>query len=334
MKRAVPIFKFLLFLGLGGLITWLSVRGIDEESRAAIWASFDQVRWRWIALSGVFGMLSHSSRSLRWQMMLDTLPEAVAEARKTRFPNILMAVMVGYLVNMAVPRLGEVTRCGLVSRYEKISFDRVIGTVFNDRLLDVLVFGLLTVVSLILQSRIVGDYFGTIYSAVVQKIGQVDWRFLALALVVVALTVFSLRFAFRRLFTRVWRVARNVLQGVLTVFKLEKKGLFLFHTALIWFMYWAMLYACFMSSPLTDGLGPLPALVLLAFGTWGFILTPGGLGAYPLVVAGILSLYGVDYGPALGFGWLIWGCQSLFNIFAGLLSFAIFPVYNRTKAVA
>lgn len=286
------------------------------------------VQWQWLILSVILAAGSHLSRAYRWQMMLETLPEV---NKKPRFGNLLMGIMAGYLVNMAVPRAGEITRCTLVSRYEKISFQQVLGTLFNDRILDVVFLLFFTALSMLLQWDIIQSYTMAIWDTVSFKLSQIPILiFVPIVLLLVGL-FFLLRKIGKSLFQKIIGILKNIFEGVLSITRLQRKGEFILHSILIWGMYLLMLYVCFFAIPATQHLGIVQAIVLLSFGTFGFLITPGGLGAYPIIVASVLALYDIDYEIGLAFGWLVWGFQTCLNIIWGLLSFALLPIFNRNK---
>ena len=142
-KIAYKILKFLLFFTIGAFIFWLIYKDQDIERIKSVLKN--DVRYGWVIFSLFIGLLSHISRTIRWGLMIEPI------GHKPRFMNTFLAVMVGYLMNMAFPRMGEISRCGVLSRYEKISFTKLIGTVVAERLVDMI--SLLVLLAMVILSQ-------------------------------------------------------------------------------------------------------------------------------------------------------------------------------------
>jgi glycosyltransferase 2 family protein len=146
-KKVLQALKLLLFISIGLLLVWLSIRGLDEETKKQTVEAFKKANYTWVFLSIVVGILSHWSRAVRWNMLMQPL------GHSPRTSNTFFAVMVGYLANYAFPRLGEVTRCSLVSRYEKVPLNEALGTVVAERIIDVITMLTLFVLTLLLNAN-------------------------------------------------------------------------------------------------------------------------------------------------------------------------------------
>ncbi|HEV7230055.1 MAG TPA: lysylphosphatidylglycerol synthase transmembrane domain-containing protein, partial [Bacteroidia bacterium] len=145
-KKLITFLKVLIFLSLGLFLVWFALKDVDATKRAQIKAAFSSARYSWVFLSLALGVLSHISRSMRWRLMLQTL------GHKPRLSNTFFAVMIGYMANYApIPRLGEASRCGILTRYEKIPFTESFGTVIAERLIDVLCLFLVFVITFFVQ---------------------------------------------------------------------------------------------------------------------------------------------------------------------------------------
>ncbi len=307
--------KTVLSFVLAGILVYWSYKQIPSDKWTDITQAVAQTKWHWIILSMCFAVMSHISRAIRWKQMLETF-------KPVNLGNIFSAQGVGYLVNMALPRVGEATRIGLVSRTEKISIDKVIGTVFNDRIIDVLFLFLVTAVAVLLEYKVIIDYASKNFGDISGKFATINFPLLiGIGIIALILLFIAIKY-FGNVGEKIKAILSNILQGVTSVFKLENKAMFIFHSLFIWLMYFFMIAACMQSMSFTTDLSLSTALVLLAFGTWGFIVTPGGIGAYPIVISSILVLYGKDASLGLAFGWVIWAAQSLLNILMGALSFA------------
>jgi len=315
--------QLVLVVGLTAFILWFSFKDIDAEGWATIRTAFNSINWFWIGVSVFFAVLSHLSRALRWKMMLDTLGKTV------KFSNPFLSLMVSYFINLMLPRAGEAARAAIISKYEKISIDKVVGTIVNDRAIDIIFLVGLTGLAFLLQVDVIGSYALEIFQAISQKILTINyWLLIASALIGIA-TLWFLAKKFNGIFQKVMGLAKNVWQGILSVKNVKSPAMFIFHSCFIWFMYFLMMFVCFQALPFTQHLGWQVGLVLFAFGTWGFVLTPGGIGAYPLAIAAVLSLYGIEHAQGMAFGWIVWFVQTVLNILGGSVSLLILPLLNK-----
>ena len=151
-SKIITFIKFVFFLGLGLLIIWLSVRNLTGAEKDEIIHSFRIANYNWVFLAIILGIISHVLRSLRWMIFFEPM------GYHPSFKNTFFAVMVGYFANMAFPRLGEVTRCGVLARYEKIPFNKSFGTVVTERALDMIIFFLLFLLMIFTQIGTLHDY--------------------------------------------------------------------------------------------------------------------------------------------------------------------------------
>ena len=337
-KRILTILQYSLFLGLGIFLIWLSVKDFEAEQWNTLWDSFRKADYRWIVLSMVLALLSHSSRAMRWQMLIEPF------APRPTFKNAFMATMVGYFANLAFPRLGEVTRCGAIAKYEQVPFGKAFGTVVTERVIDVLLLLAITVITVVTQFHVLGDFFMEkvanpltvkLSSLIAAKNLLYNLALVAGALLFLGIAYFILRnFRETALYRRIMRFIIGIWQGVKSVSKVKNIPLFIFHSLFIWFMYFVMIYVCFFAIPATTGLGAGVGLAVLAFGSFGFIATQGGIGAYQLFVAGLLVLYGIQYDVAYGFSWLIWAGQIGMTLIVGFASLVLMPILNKKANVS
>lgn len=325
-KALANILKFLFFLGIGIFLIWLSVRHLTDDNKKQISDALHRADYTWILISIAVGMLSHVSRAIRWKMLLAPL------GHNPTTSNTFFAVMVGYFANYAIPRLGEVSRCGILTRYEKIPFGESFGTVIVERIVDVVCFLLLVIVVLCVQFGTISSYLSeTLFPAFSQKIASSKTLLLVLAAsgtVLIAL-FFLLR---NKIKGRVKNLVTGFTEGLKTIRKLRSPGTFILHSLLIWFIYYAMLHLCFLCLDETKGLGFGAAITTLLVATLTVMVTPGGLGAYPIAVASILSIYAVNSDTiGIAIGWLVWLSQFTAIVFFGLLSLVLLPVLNKDK---
>lgn len=328
-KQIVNLLKIVLPLGLGIFLIWYYAQSLDEQGKKDIISSFQKANYGWILFSLVFAVLSHISRAYRWKYTLRPL------GYEPKFWNSFFSVMIAYLVNLAVPRLGELSRCGVMSRYEKIPFDKLLGTVIAERVADFIILILTTVVVVLIQIEVIGGLLNEILLAIEQKfsIGVVVGLIGVMA--IGALSILYLLFSKNiknPLILKIREFVAGLLQGIASILKMKDKWAFIGHTIFIWAMYVLMFYLCFFSLPETNSVpfgGVLTAFVL---GGFTIVLTNGGIGAYPLAIVQVLSLYGIAEGVGGAFGWIVWTAQTVLLLVFGAISFALMPIYNKMNA--
>lgn len=331
MKKAlVNILKFILPLGLGVFLIWLVVKDLTPEDRDNVWQSFRSADYFWIFIALIAGLLSQFSRAWRWLLMLEPL------GYKAKFSNSFFSVAIGYLANLAFPRLGEVTRCGIMNRYEKIPLPALLGTVLAERVIDMLILLVLTFITLFTQYQLLADLINTYLltplndkiKMLTDSIGLV----LILGTVFLILTVllfYLLRRKMQALFIKVSGVLKSFVEGIITVKKLRNKGSFIFHSIFIWIMYISMMYFSTFALAETTGLSVGAMLAAFVFGTFGMIAVQGGIGAYPALIMLVLELYGTSKTGAFAFGWLTWSSQTIEILILGLISMVAAPFFNK-----
>lgn len=334
-KPFLTILQYLFFLGLGVLFVWLSVRKINYEHWLQIKTSLHRARlYLIIPVCGML-LLSHYSRAMRWRILMEPMGY-----HPSRF-NTFAAVMIGYLVNAGVPRLGEVVKCTLLARYEKVRADRLVGTIVMERAVDVVCLIVAFTAALYFQGHVIGDFVSSLFGGAfrddtghtsTQKIALYVGGFVALLLI---LYIVLKRFGHIDAIGKVKKVVYGILHGLQSIRFIKHKGWFVFHTLFIWAMYLASTTVGLYALQETAHLGIGGGLTTLAIGSVGMVLTPGGIGAYPLLVSKLIGLYGLDeatIGNALG--WLLWSVQTVIVIVAGLLFSALFSYYNKNKTAS
>lgn len=332
-KNFASVLKLLFFLAIGIFFIWLFLRQLTPEQKREIWESFITANYSWVILSILIGILSHIVRAYRWRILMEPL------GYHPKISNTFFAVMIGYLANMALPRLGEVTRCGVLNKYEKIPINNAIGTVIVERSIDLVVFLLLFFINLFIFFDELNHYVDEkVYRPLMEKMNISDetstYLYVLLIVFVAFIGVFLLirkRISHLKVYQKSKDVVLGFWNGLWAVTKIKKPLLFIFQSLLIWVLYYLMIYVCFFSLAETSHLGFDAALSLLIFGSIGIIVVQGGIGIYPAIIAETLVLYGITntYGYALG--WLTWTAQTLMIVVAGVASLILLPIYNRRK---
>lgn len=325
-RLAANALKFVLFLGLGIGLIWLATHGFSPAQRSEIGQAFRIADYRVLIPALLIGLGSHLIRAARWKLLI--LPLGYSPS----LLNMFCAVMVGYLSNLALPRLGEITRCAVLARYEKIPADQVIGTMIAERAVDALSLVVILVLTLTLQVRVVGHFF--FQDILHGKFSLRSWHVLILGLAILVIAIIlvwiiTARMRHTKLFARIRLWLKGVWDGIRTIGQMTHKGRFLIYTLILWVLYFLMVYIGFYCLKSTSHLGIGAGLSVLAFGSIGMILTQGGIGAYQLLVQRTLTLYGIGSALAYALGWIIWLSQTLLVISVGFICVVLLPVINR-----
>ncbi|MEI6885180.1 MAG: lysylphosphatidylglycerol synthase transmembrane domain-containing protein [Bacteroidota bacterium] len=335
-KKIITAIKFVFFLGLGLLIMWLSLKDLTANERAEIMHSFRTANYYWVGLAIVLGVFSHILRAARWVLFFE--PMGFKPKLKTTF----YAVMVGYFANMAFPRLGEVTRCGIMSRYEKVPFQKALGTVVTERAIDMLIFFLLFLLMLFTQMGIISEYLNqNIYPKVVAKFGDLHYsRMIFLSLGGLLLVGILLWLAVRKkvkaskTYIKITHLIIGFWEGLKSLSQVRKPGLFVLYSIAIWVLYFFMLYVIFFCFAETSLLSMGAGLSALELGSIGIMITPGGIGLYPAIIQETLLLYGIAKPTGLALGWIAWTAQTLMILIVGGLSLVLLSIKRSENGKA
>lgn len=309
---------------------WLSVRNLNHENWVQIKGALARGR-KWVILPVIIVLLiSHYSRAIRWKLLMEPL------GYKPSNFNVFAAVMIGYLVNAGVPRLGEVFKCTFLARYEKVKADKLIGTILVERAVDIICLLVVFILAIIFQGEIFSKYMVEMLTAFFHdKTGNISVLKLSIALGIFLFSILLIYFILKRfghidLVFKIKTVLKNILLGLSSIRNLKNKRWFIFHSILIWTMYFLASYLGLFALRETQVLGLAGGLTTLAVGTVGMILTPNGIGAYPLLIAQLLGLYGLNpdtTGNASG--WLMWSAQTFIILIGGLICFILISQINK-----
>lgn len=330
--KLITAFQYLFFLALGALFVWLSVKDITRADWQHIRFSLLHARhWLIVPVLAML-LLSHYLRALRWKILMEPLGY-----HPTIF-NVFASVMIGYLVNAGVPRLGEVVKCTMLSKYEKIRVDKLVGTIVTERAIDMVSLIIVFIAALLFQGPIISNYVNTLVANFfTSEGGRFSFKKLFITLFAVVfffLLLFILirRFAHIGAIAKVKNILKGIAHGLLSIRYIKNKGAFLFHSVAIWMLYLLSTTIGIQALQETAHLGLGAGLTALAVGSIGMVITPGGIGAYPLFVANLMGLYGVPVltiGMALG--WLLWLVQTLIILIGGIIFSVLFSSYNKKR---
>lgn len=340
MKKHIGSFvKLALSLGIGlGLVYWFAGQMTDTDKQHVI-EDVKRANYLWVIVPPVIGFISNYFRSERWRMLLRPLghnPGAV---------NTFLSVMMMYFLNLFFPRLGEVSRCGALARYENIPVDKAIGTMVLERLVDVISLGVV-VLTLILVEH---EKFFLLYEQLVQNsqstFGDIIAKnqispsikygvIISTLLVLIVFIGMQIRAkGFENISTNLRARLNGLFRGILSIKDVENPALFIFYSVAIWGSYLLMSYLGFRMFPETAELPLVAAGVCLFFSGVAFSLTPGGLGLFPIFMQLVLTLYGVIGSAAISWGLVQWTVQTASVMIAGVVSLILLAILNREPAL-
>jgi uncharacterized protein (TIRG00374 family) len=313
MKTIQTIAKIVMPLVLGGAILYWMYRGED-------WAQIEQVmmhemNWTWMLLSFPFGILAQMCRGWRWRQTLEPLGE------KPRTAVAIYSIFLSYAVSLVIPRVGEFTRCGVLKRWDGISFPKALGTVVTERAIDTLLVGALTGLTLLFQLSVFGTFFertGTSMDTILQKFSPAGYLVTAICALAALLLLHLL---LRRLsfYNKVKMTLHGIWEGVMSLKNVKNVPLFLFFSVAIWVCYFLHYYLTFFCFDFTADLGLGCALVTFVVGSIAVIVpTPNGAGPWHFAVKTMLILYGVADVRALWFVLIVHTVQTMLVVLLGV----------------
>jgi uncharacterized protein (TIRG00374 family) len=234
-----------------------------------------------------------------------------------------MSVCVSYFMNLTIPRSGEITRAALLKKYENVPFDKGFGTIVAERIVDLILFLLFVGLAFVLQ-------FEKLYNFIKEKIAFekiILFGIIGLFIGIIFLLIWI--YAEWKIIKKLKNKFSGLIEGMLSIVMMEDKWKYIFFSFIIWFSYLLMFYIPIYALPETKNIGFDIVIMGFIFGSLAVGFTNGGLGAYPLAIAMIFSLYGISNDIGTAFGWLAWTSQTILTIFLGLLSYVFLPLYNK-----
>ena len=330
-KVLLTTLKIVLPLLLGIYLIWVFFDGMSPVAEEAFYRAIFNADYLWIFLSLILGVISNFSRAYRWKYVLEPL------GHQTSFWNRYHAVMIGYLVNLTIPRAGEASRSGMLYRSDGVPFSASFGTIIAERAVDfVVLIGIALITAFLgfddfmeIKHRIEVEFGGTTSSA---NHSSFQWKWVIYGLGLLIALIFTYLFLFKpALRSKLMVFIKGVIEGVFSIFKSTQPLGYVLHTLLIWGCYIAMFALPFQSLEQTSHVSFAGILLGFIAGSLVISFTNGGIGSYPLVVGLVVAFYiGKDYpkdAQAIGnaLGMLVWVTQTLLMIILGLLSLWMLP---------
>ena len=315
----IKILKIAVPIGMGIYLTWYFFNGLSEEQLRQTKDSFFNANYLWVFLGLFVAFLSHLSRSYRWLFLLRPL------GYKPRLSNAYHAVMAGYVINYTVPRSGEIARAGLLTNYEKVPFEKGFATIVIERVIDVIMLGLVVFISGLLQIN--SDEFNKITSVVSgESSGWLIYVAIGIALIgIIGLVVILKNNRLKQLFlTKLY----GFYEGLKSIWTMKNKWTFIAHTFFIWGCYLISIWIFALAFPETSAISIGAVFGIFVVGAAAIAILPGGIGAYPSWVNAVLVLYSINFA---GFGIFMWVIQTIMMVLLGLLS--LFLIQRQPKLI-
>ena len=322
-KVLIQALKFTAFLIAGLVLLWLAFRNIDFS---ALSRGLREAHYGWLLLSLLFAFFAYLSRARRWILLIQPL------GYKPAFRNSFYAMMTGYLANMALPRIGEISKCVALGKKENIQVNQLIGTMVVERTIDFLSLVVILIVMLLVDGSTIGpflvdDVFIPLQDKIFSSFGAawVFWIILLLSGIIILLLVYFLRNRLRkiRFFSKFFEMGNGIIHGLRTFANIRKKWEFIFHTIFIWGNYALMTWVVVFTVDSTSGLKLSDGIFLLVLG--GLAMSApvtSGLGAFHFIISrGLYVIYGISLEDGLVYAILSHESQLIFGAILGIYSF-------------
>lgn len=329
-QRVKDLVRMAIFLGIGFFFIYWFLLKLDPEQKTAIWNSFREANYWWVALAMGCCLLSHFVRALRWRLLFQSMN--LSPTVNHTFGSVVIA----YMGNLAFPRAGEVMRCATLRTSEGIPIEKSLGTVVTERIIDLLAFGIIVLIGLVVMLGKAKDW---LYDTLSEKFNHLpNMAMIIGALVVLALLAFVLyKLLWKRLlrfkpFAKVDELVRGMVVGVKSVFYMGRKNslLFVLYSVAIYLLYILGGLIIFHAFGETSWLGLRAAFVVYLFGTVGMTFSQGGIGVYPaLVMMGLTDIYGISTAVGTACGWMLWGSQQAAVIAVGAAYMIYFSMRKK-----
>jgi len=314
-------------IGLTAGLLWLSLRGIKvgegENKVDFIWNAWDHSNKGYLLLMAVFLIISQLIRAERWRMLI------LSTGNNVNFGNSLLSLFIGYLVNLAIPRGGEVSRCYNLYKLEQTPVEVSFGTVVVERIVDVICLVMLIAISFIVEWTKLETFISSLSFGSGSEMKIPVWLIIAAVLGIGFIIVLYLL----RNNEKLRKIVGGFREGLMSIFRLKNKWLFIFYSLAIWVMYFLMTYYVMKAFPETHDLGYSAVLTLFAIGAIAMAAPlPGGAGSYhTLVPMGLVSLYNLQQSDATAFVFVFHAWQTALYILLGLISLPISYFVIRWK---
>lgn len=329
-SRIWSYLNYLIFLGGGIFLIYWQLSSMTTQEALQFRNAIRNTNYWYVIPIVIMSLSSHISRSMRWKIMMEPMEF------KPSLTNTFGSTMIGYMANAAVPRLGEIIKCTLLAKYEKLRVDKLIGSIIVERAFDLVCYLVFILITFLIQV----DIIGTTLTSKIQKTEDIGIHFIAksiLILIGVIIVLYLFRFLLKKYPQNKWfgklsQFFSGIMDGLRSIRQIKKRGAFFLHTLFIWSMYLGQIYIGFNGIAETSGLTIQAACSVLTLASLSMILTPGGIGSFPVFVMQTLLLYHISSATGLAFGWVMWGVSTGITLLTGCLFLLLLPFLNRRSA--
>ncbi len=318
-KKISKTLSILLPILLGVFLTIYTYNSFTPEQLEEMKSYFRNADYTYIFIALIFGFISHAARAYRWRFMLEHM------GYHSPFKNNFMAVWIAYFMNMTIPRSGEVSRALVLKKYEDIPFDKAFGSIIAERVVDFIILLLFIATAVLLQFDVLKTFL--LNTIPIEKL--LVYGIVAFVIFLSAILLFI--YSKSKWILMIKGKISGLTEGLLSVWRMEKKWPFLFYTAIIWLAYVLTFYTAIFVLEETSNISFGVIVTAFVIGSLAISFSNGGFGVFPVVIAGILALYGIPKEAGTAFGWIIWTSQTVQIIILGGLSFLLLPILNRKK---
>ncbi|MHA3789629.1 lysylphosphatidylglycerol synthase transmembrane domain-containing protein [Flavobacterium hauense] len=318
-KKLSKILSIILPLAVGVFLIIYTYNQFTPAQLEEIKGYFKNADYAYIYLSMLVGLSGHIARAYRWKYTLNHI------GYTSPFMVKFSAVCITYLMNMTVPRSGEVSRALVLKRYSNVPFDKGLGTIISERVVDLFLLLFCVAGTVVLQFGTLKDYLNK----------NIPYQNLVIYAITCAVlmggAVLFYMYGKNKWLLKLKEKISGLVEGAMSVFTMPNKWPFLLLSLYIWFSYVLMFYITIFAIPETAGLSFGVVCVGFVIGSLAVTFSNGGFGVYPAALAGVLGLYAVPKAAGTAFGWLTWASQTGLIVCLGALSFLVLPLLYKRK---
>lgn len=331
-KKGLTLLQYVFFIALAALFVWLSIKDVNTEKWKELKDALSRANYLLLIPVLLLMLVSHWVRAMRWRMLIEPLGYTPSRI------NVFLGVMIGYFVNLGAPRLGEVVKCTVLARYEKVPAHKLVGTIVAERAFDLVCLMIAFGATFIIEfDAISAMTTAKILPAFQGKDGHISYSKIAALTAGILLFFFLLKILFARfghinIVQKLKTLLQGIAHGIGSIRYIRHRGMFLFQTVLIWMLYLLSTWLGFFALKATSHLDLGQACAVLVMGSVGMIVSPGGIGAYAYLIQQTVVFFGIPETPyGLALGWLLWFGQFVIFVIFGVISFILLPVVNKKK---
>ncbi len=325
-KFVKDLLKTLLSLALGFTIIWLLYRNTNF---AQLWEIVQSGNFKILFFSLIFGFLGNFLRGLRWELFIRSLGYHPKRA------SIVYATFGNYAVNFLLPRAGDIWRCAVVSKYDKIPFARSFETFLVDKILDLVASIVVVLVSIVLSGDFFVSYFNENpeFAKNIGKIFSSYWLYGGIALLVLLIILLLRVWKESTFVKKIIHLSKTIKHDLKLIAQMKEKKLLIIYTILAWLSFYLYFYICFYAFDFTQPLGFIVGWIVFAMSNMGIAVpVQGGIGAWHFMVISSLIIFGVTYEQASAFAGVVFIIQSVWIILLGVFGILALPHVKRDSA--